>query len=195
MEATTIIGVWFLFQALDEEKLVYERSSSKSIYLNVAVNTLKKLRGKSCPSPSPSNSPYPQFMHSRNNAMIQFTSFPSKLHKAKYASNVRRMLNSVWGRYDTYFLKTQIWWIRVNSCLFFVCFLSKSLARQLKGSPSPTRRSWAVVLQRRPASLSTGLVNSRRRGSLVRTVQDHMNACATFFSFSEIGFRLLLNQI
>ncbi|XP_017276074.1 RNA exonuclease 1 homolog [Kryptolebias marmoratus] len=40
--------------ALDEEKLVYERSSSKNIYLNVAVNTLKKLRGKSCSSPSPS---------------------------------------------------------------------------------------------------------------------------------------------
>ncbi|XP_026179390.1 RNA exonuclease 1 homolog isoform X2 [Mastacembelus armatus] len=39
--------------ALDEEKLVYERSSSKNIYLNVAVNTLKKLRskGSSCSSP------------------------------------------------------------------------------------------------------------------------------------------------
>uniref|UniRef100_A0A3Q3K9T3 Exonuclease domain-containing protein n=1 Tax=Monopterus albus TaxID=43700 RepID=A0A3Q3K9T3_MONAL len=38
----------FAFQmALDEEKLVYERSSSKNIYLNVAVNTLKKLRNKS----------------------------------------------------------------------------------------------------------------------------------------------------
>ncbi|XP_019127923.2 RNA exonuclease 1 homolog [Larimichthys crocea] len=33
--------------ALDEERLVYERSSSKNIYLNVAVNTLKKLRSKS----------------------------------------------------------------------------------------------------------------------------------------------------
>ncbi|XP_029904918.1 RNA exonuclease 1 homolog [Myripristis murdjan] len=32
--------------ALDEERLVYERSSSKNIYLNVAVNTLKKLRSK-----------------------------------------------------------------------------------------------------------------------------------------------------
>ncbi|KAM6922066.1 RNA exonuclease 1 homolog [Xenentodon cancila] len=32
---------------LDEEKLVYERSTSKNIYLNVAVNTLKKLRSKS----------------------------------------------------------------------------------------------------------------------------------------------------
>ncbi|XP_074490932.1 RNA exonuclease 1 homolog [Sebastes fasciatus] len=39
--------------ALDEEKLVYERSSSKNIYLNVAVNTLKKLRGKSTTSPPP----------------------------------------------------------------------------------------------------------------------------------------------
>ncbi|XP_015250477.1 PREDICTED: RNA exonuclease 1 homolog isoform X1 [Cyprinodon variegatus] len=39
--------------ALDEEKLVYDRSSSKNIYLNVAVNTLKKLRGKSGSSSSP----------------------------------------------------------------------------------------------------------------------------------------------
>uniref|UniRef100_A0A8C6ME74 REX1, RNA exonuclease 1 homolog n=1 Tax=Nothobranchius furzeri TaxID=105023 RepID=A0A8C6ME74_NOTFU len=40
--------------AVDEEKLVYDRSSSKNIYLNVAVNTLKKLRGKSssCLSPA-----------------------------------------------------------------------------------------------------------------------------------------------
>uniref|UniRef100_UPI0037E7B837 RNA exonuclease 1 homolog n=1 Tax=Semicossyphus pulcher TaxID=241346 RepID=UPI0037E7B837 len=38
---------------LDEERLVYERSSSKNIYLNVAVNTLKKLRSKSSSSPSP----------------------------------------------------------------------------------------------------------------------------------------------
>lgn len=39
--------------ALDEEKLVYERSSGKNIYLNVAVNTLKKLRSKSSAGPSP----------------------------------------------------------------------------------------------------------------------------------------------
>ncbi|KAM4739714.1 RNA exonuclease 1 homolog isoform 1-T1 [Anableps anableps] len=39
--------------ALDEEKLVYDRSSSKNIYLNVAVNTLKKLRGKSSSCSSP----------------------------------------------------------------------------------------------------------------------------------------------
>ncbi|KAL7397437.1 hypothetical protein ABVT39_022185 [Epinephelus coioides] len=39
--------------ALDEEKQVYDRSSSKNIYLNVAVNTLKKLRGKSSSCPSP----------------------------------------------------------------------------------------------------------------------------------------------
>uniref|UniRef100_A0A3Q3KJM2 Exonuclease domain-containing protein n=1 Tax=Monopterus albus TaxID=43700 RepID=A0A3Q3KJM2_MONAL len=44
----------FAFQmALDEEKLVYERSSSKNIYLNVAVNTLKKLRNKSSSCSSP----------------------------------------------------------------------------------------------------------------------------------------------
>ncbi|XP_072245276.1 RNA exonuclease 1 homolog [Leuresthes tenuis] len=41
--------------ALDEERLVYERSSSKNIYLNVAVNTLKKLRSKSSSCPSPAN--------------------------------------------------------------------------------------------------------------------------------------------
>ncbi|KAI4872301.1 hypothetical protein NFI96_027729 [Prochilodus magdalenae] len=39
--------------ALDEEKLVYERSNSKNIYLNVAVNTLKKLRSKSATAPAP----------------------------------------------------------------------------------------------------------------------------------------------
>ncbi|ERE72426.1 putative RNA exonuclease 1 like protein [Cricetulus griseus] len=32
-------------KALNEEKVAYERSPSKNIYLNVAVNTLKKLRG------------------------------------------------------------------------------------------------------------------------------------------------------
>ncbi|XP_050973798.1 RNA exonuclease 1 homolog [Labeo rohita] len=36
--------------ALEEEKVVYDRSSSKNIYLNVAVNTLKKLRSKSTPT-------------------------------------------------------------------------------------------------------------------------------------------------
>ena len=34
-----------LLQALNEEKVAYDRSPSKNIYLNVAVNTLKKLRG------------------------------------------------------------------------------------------------------------------------------------------------------
>ncbi|XP_053559064.1 RNA exonuclease 1 homolog isoform X2 [Bombina bombina] len=33
-------------KALEEEKIVYGRSSSKNIYLNVAVNTLKKLRSQ-----------------------------------------------------------------------------------------------------------------------------------------------------
>uniref|UniRef100_A0A8C6V706 REX1, RNA exonuclease 1 homolog n=1 Tax=Neogobius melanostomus TaxID=47308 RepID=A0A8C6V706_9GOBI len=42
---------------LDEEKVVYERSSSKNIYLNVAVNTLKKLRSKSNPSTSVNSRP------------------------------------------------------------------------------------------------------------------------------------------
>lgn len=43
--------------ALDEEKVVYERSSSKNIYLNVAVNTLKKLRSKINPSAAPVSKP------------------------------------------------------------------------------------------------------------------------------------------
>uniref|UniRef100_A0A8C1TUV9 RNA exonuclease 1 homolog n=2 Tax=Cyprinus carpio TaxID=7962 RepID=A0A8C1TUV9_CYPCA len=37
-------------KALEEEKVVYDRSSSKNIYLNVAVNTLTKLRSKSTPT-------------------------------------------------------------------------------------------------------------------------------------------------
>lgn len=45
-----------LCQALDEEKLVCDRSSSKNIYLNVAVNTLKKLRSKSSSCPPPPSS-------------------------------------------------------------------------------------------------------------------------------------------
>ncbi|KAJ3598807.1 hypothetical protein NHX12_032771 [Muraenolepis orangiensis] len=40
-------------KALDEEKVVYDRSSSKNIYLNVAVNTLKKLRSQSGSPPAP----------------------------------------------------------------------------------------------------------------------------------------------
>ncbi|KAG7332731.1 hypothetical protein KOW79_004565 [Hemibagrus wyckioides] len=39
--------------ALEEEKQVYERSSSKNIYLNVAVNVLKKLRSKSATPAAP----------------------------------------------------------------------------------------------------------------------------------------------
>lgn len=32
-------------QALNEEKLAYDRSPSRNVYLSVAVNTLKRLRG------------------------------------------------------------------------------------------------------------------------------------------------------
>ncbi|XP_041086416.1 RNA exonuclease 1 homolog [Polyodon spathula] len=42
-------------KALAEEKMVYDRSSSRNIYLNVAVNTLKKLRGQSTAPTSPTN--------------------------------------------------------------------------------------------------------------------------------------------
>ncbi|KAJ4943329.1 hypothetical protein JOQ06_005832 [Pogonophryne albipinna] len=51
--------------ALDEEKLVYDRSNSKSIYLNIAVNTLKKLRGKSSSGPSPAVNKVPVSVNSR----------------------------------------------------------------------------------------------------------------------------------
>lgn len=62
--AVSTVTEVLLFQALDEEKLVYERSSSKNIYLNVAVNTLKKLRSKSTSCPSPVTSMSPQFLRS-----------------------------------------------------------------------------------------------------------------------------------
>ncbi|KPP72348.1 RNA exonuclease 1-like [Scleropages formosus] len=39
--------------ALEEEKVAYDRSSSRNIYLNVAINTLKKLRSKSSSSAPP----------------------------------------------------------------------------------------------------------------------------------------------
>lgn len=43
--------------ALDEEKLVYDRSSTKKIYLNIAVNTLKKLRSQGSSSSLPASKP------------------------------------------------------------------------------------------------------------------------------------------
>ncbi|NWX93335.1 REXO1 exonuclease, partial [Nothoprocta pentlandii] len=42
-------------KALSEEKVAYERSTSRNIYLNVAVNTLKKLRSLVPNSPSSAN--------------------------------------------------------------------------------------------------------------------------------------------
>lgn len=45
-------------QALAEEKVAYERSTSRNIYLNVAVNTLKKLRSLVPNSPTSTNSRY-----------------------------------------------------------------------------------------------------------------------------------------
>ncbi|XP_069784832.1 RNA exonuclease 1 homolog isoform X2 [Narcine bancroftii] len=40
-------------KALSEEKTVYQRSTSRTVYLNVAVNTLKKLRSQSNARPAP----------------------------------------------------------------------------------------------------------------------------------------------
>ncbi|NXU47866.1 REXO1 exonuclease, partial [Turnix velox] len=42
-------------KALSEEKVAYERSTSRNIYLNVAVNTLKKLRSLAPTSPTSAN--------------------------------------------------------------------------------------------------------------------------------------------
>uniref|UniRef100_A0A8D0HAC0 RNA exonuclease 1 homolog n=1 Tax=Sphenodon punctatus TaxID=8508 RepID=A0A8D0HAC0_SPHPU len=42
-------------KALSEEKVAYDRSTSRSIYLNVAVNTLKKLRSLTPSTPPPAN--------------------------------------------------------------------------------------------------------------------------------------------
>jgi len=40
----------FTLQATEEEKSVYERSSSKTIYLNLSVHTLRRLREESAAS-------------------------------------------------------------------------------------------------------------------------------------------------
>jgi len=50
----------YILQAVEEEKLVYERSSSKYIYLNLAVHTLRHLREETATtplSPSPTKNP------------------------------------------------------------------------------------------------------------------------------------------
>ncbi|XP_041060402.1 RNA exonuclease 1 homolog isoform X2 [Carcharodon carcharias] len=44
-------------KALSEEKAVYHRSTSRTVYLNVAVNTLKKLRSQNDIMPSPTKKP------------------------------------------------------------------------------------------------------------------------------------------
>ena len=40
-------------QALSEEKTIYDRSSSRVVYLNVAVNTIKRLRSEAPREPGP----------------------------------------------------------------------------------------------------------------------------------------------
>ncbi len=57
-------------QALAEEKTVYERSSSRTVYLNVAVNTIKRLRNEvsisqaaGSPNTSPSGIKEPKVLH------------------------------------------------------------------------------------------------------------------------------------
>lgn len=51
--------------------------------------------------------------------------------------------------------------------LFLCVFPQRTRVQVVTGRPSPTRRSWGVVLLLQPVSLSTGWVNSRRRNSLV----------------------------
>ncbi|XP_077441025.1 RNA exonuclease 1 homolog [Vanacampus margaritifer] len=57
---------------LDEEKLVYDRSSSKKIYLNLAVNSLKKLRNKSssCFSPAIKEEGLPPFRKAQSHQEV-----------------------------------------------------------------------------------------------------------------------------
>ena len=51
--------VYVLFQALAEEKEAYNRAGNKKIYLNVAVNCIKKLRNEATPTSvtSPTKNP------------------------------------------------------------------------------------------------------------------------------------------
>lgn len=63
---TSSLGCWeghaglsgVSLQALTEEKVAYDRSPSKNIYLSVAVNALKRLRGLA-PGPVPGVSSKP----------------------------------------------------------------------------------------------------------------------------------------
>uniref|UniRef100_A0A8K9XUD8 REX1, RNA exonuclease 1 homolog n=1 Tax=Oncorhynchus mykiss TaxID=8022 RepID=A0A8K9XUD8_ONCMY len=59
--------------ALEEEKVVYDRSSSKNIYLNVAVNSLKKLRSKSSSPNSLVSQSHEEVLGGRLAAKTSFT--------------------------------------------------------------------------------------------------------------------------
>ena len=45
--------MYFTLKALSEEKAVYDRSSSRVVYLNVAVNAIKRLRSEAPREPGP----------------------------------------------------------------------------------------------------------------------------------------------
>ena len=54
-----MVSIYFL-KGQEEEKIVYDRSSSKTVYLNVACNTIKRLRNEAAenmPSTSKKASP------------------------------------------------------------------------------------------------------------------------------------------
>ena len=54
---TDLIFVELVFQGLSEEEAVYKRASSKMIYMNVAVNAIKKLRDEAgCKQEAPEKS-------------------------------------------------------------------------------------------------------------------------------------------
>lgn len=131
-----------LFQALDEEKLVYERSSSKNIYLNVAVNTLKKLRSKSNSCSSPGT---------------------STLHRTTpyHTSQQNTILYQQTCKFDYYIL----FYAPKHSNLKH-CPQRRPVLRPTEGL-SLTSKFSGVVLLPQPASLLTGWANSRRKRSLV----------------------------
>lgn len=133
-----------LFQALDEERLVYERSSSKNIYLNVAVNTLKKLRSKTSSCPSPVTSTW--------------------LRHASAALPERRLLPT----------RLRMWLGNLE------LVPQRSRALWPTGGLSLTSKFSGVVSPLRPASLSTGWGNSRRRSSLVGTASPFLHSVYVF---------------
>ena len=64
-------------KALSEEKAIYNRSSSRVVYLNVAVNAIKRLRSEAPREPGPTPDPEPDTISSKlaTSPIKQKTSF------------------------------------------------------------------------------------------------------------------------